>query len=282
MENVKVAVRVRPFNRRELELNQQSVVEICDLNKICLRNYQKAITKTFQFDHCFDSTNESSPLATQEKVYECLGLDALDNLISGYNACIFAYGQTGSGKSYTIMGSGNGGGDSATKGIIPRLCEDLFKRLDEETRTKAEQQLTFKTEVSYMEIYNEKVKDLLDTKEGGSQSSNHHLKVREHQLLGIYVDGLTQLAVKSYEVGNFMALYLSIFKIIILKFHKTSKDIEIILNEGNKLRTVAATNMNAESSRSHAVFCIKIIQSLYDKQTNVGIFILNSIIFLHL
>lgn len=196
MENVKVAVRVRPFNRREIELNQQSVVEILDTNKICLRNYQKATTKTFQFDHCFDSTSESSPLATQEKVYECLGSDALDNLISGYNACIFAYGQTGSGKSYTIMGNGN---NDLTKGIIPRLCEDLFKRLQEATTVKSsdEQQLTFKTEVSYMEIYNEKVKDLLDTKGGGNPSN---LKVREHQLLGIYVDGLTQLAVKSYEV----------------------------------------------------------------------------------
>lgn len=72
--------------------------------------------------------------------------------MSGYNACVFAYGQTGSGKSYTMMGTDD------NKGLIPRLCEAIFNRINLNTS----ELLTFKVEVSYMEIYNEKVRDLLD------------------------------------------------------------------------------------------------------------------------
>ena len=88
----------------------------------------------------------------QQIVYDGLGVDALENIFAGYNACIFAYGQTGSGKSYTITGSEN------NKGLLPRLCEDLFKRIEQQTSDE----LTFKVQVSYMEIYNEKLRDLLD------------------------------------------------------------------------------------------------------------------------
>ncbi|XP_062841393.1 kinesin-like protein KIF13A isoform X1 [Trichomycterus rosablanca] len=119
-------------------------------------------------------------------------------------------------------------------GLIPRLCCSLFERVGREQNSA----LSFKLEVSYMEIYNEKVRDLLDPK--GSRQS---LKVREHKVLGPYVDGLSQLAVTSFQ------------------------DIESLMSEGNKSRTVAATNMNEESSRSHAVFSIIITQTLYDLQS---------------
>uniref|UniRef100_A0AAR2JXX8 Kinesin family member 13A n=1 Tax=Pygocentrus nattereri TaxID=42514 RepID=A0AAR2JXX8_PYGNA len=166
--------------------------------------------------------------AGQEVVFKCLGEGILQNAFQGYNACIFAYGQTGSGKSYSMMGSVD------QPGLIPRLCCSLFERVGrEENETHS-----FKVEVSYMEIYNEKVRDLLDPK--GSRQS---LKVREHKVLGPYVDGLSQLAVTNFE------------------------DIESLMSEGNKSRTVAATNMNEESSRSHAVFSIIITQTLYDLQS---------------
>nr|XP_035967689.1 kinesin-like protein KIF13A [Halichoerus grypus] len=125
-------------------------------------------------------------------------------------------------------------GSAEQLGLIPRLCCALFKRISLEQNESQ----TFKVEVSYMEIYNEKVRDLLDPK-GNRQS----LKVREHKVLGPYVDGLSQLAVTSFE------------------------DIESLMSEGNKSRTVAATNMNEESSRSHAVFNIVITQTLYDLQS---------------
>uniref|UniRef100_I3J4I3 Kinesin family member 13A n=1 Tax=Oreochromis niloticus TaxID=8128 RepID=I3J4I3_ORENI len=167
-------------------------------------------------------------VSSQEVVFKCLGEGILENAFQGYNACIFAYGQTGSGKSFSMMGNGE------QPGLIPRLCCSLFERVHRETNEGH----SFKVEVSYMEIYNEKVRDLLDPK--GSRQS---LKVREHKVFGPYVDGLSQLAVTSFE------------------------DIEVLMSEGNKSRTVAATNMNEESSRSHAVFSIIVTQTLYDLQS---------------
>ncbi|RXN01739.1 Kinesin-like protein KIF13A [Acipenser ruthenus] len=184
----------------------------------------------FAFDYCFWSMDESNvtKYAGQEVVFKCLGEGILENAFQGYNACIFAYGQTGSGKSFSMMGTAD------QPGLIPRLCGALFERVSKE----GNESHSFKVEVSYMEIYNEKVRDLLDPK--GSRIS---LKVREHKVLGPYVDGLSQLAVTCFE------------------------DIELLMSEGNKSRTVAATNMNEESSRSHAVFSIIVTQTLYDLQS---------------
>ncbi|XP_054447825.1 kinesin-like protein KIF13A isoform X2 [Pteronotus mesoamericanus] len=233
---VKVAVRVRPMNRRELELNTKCVVEM-EGNQTVLhpppsntKQGERKPPKVFAFDYCFWSMDESNTTkyAGQEVVFKCLGEGILEKAFQGYNACIFAYGQTGSGKSFSMMGN------AEQLGLIPRLCCALFKRISLEQNESQ----TFKVEVSYMEIYNEKVRDLLDPK--GSRQS---LKVREHKVLGPYVDGLSQLAVTSFE------------------------DIESLMSEGNKSRTVAATNMNEESSRSHAVFNIIITQTLYDLQS---------------
>ncbi|XP_056342877.1 kinesin-like protein KIF13B isoform X3 [Oenanthe melanoleuca] len=232
---VKVAVRVRPMNRRELDLHTKCVVDV-DANKVILHPVNTNLSKgdasrthpkVFAYDHCFWSMDESAKdkYAGQDVVFKCLGENILQNAFEGYNACIFAYGQTGSGKSYTMMGTAD------QPGLIPRLCSGLFERAQKEEN----EEQSFKVEVSYMEIYNEKVRDLLDPK--GSRQS---LKVREHSVYGPYVDGLSKLAVASY------------------------KDIESLMSEGNKSRTVAATNMNEESSRSHAVFKIILTHTLYD------------------
>uniref|UniRef100_A0A2K5CK96 Kinesin family member 13A n=1 Tax=Aotus nancymaae TaxID=37293 RepID=A0A2K5CK96_AOTNA len=168
--------------------------------------------EVFAFDYCFWSMDESNTTKYAGK----FSLSKPDSWASG------------SGKSFSMMGH------AEQLGLIPRLCCALFKRISLEQNESQ----TFKVEVSYMEIYNEKVRDLLDPK--GSRQS---LKVREHKVLGPYVDGLSQLAVTSFE------------------------DIESLMSEGNKSRTVAATNMNEESSRSHAVFNIIITQTLYDLQS---------------
>ncbi|KYQ58267.1 Kinesin-like protein KIF13A, partial [Trachymyrmex zeteki] len=194
----------------------------------CYRNKPK----TFAFDHCFYSLDPGADsFASQDIVFNALGRDILDNAFQGYNACIFAYGQTGSGKSYTMMGSGD------NKGIIPRLCDNLFDMIAKQQSSE----LSYKVEVSYMEIYNEKVHDLLDPK-----PNKQSLKVREHNVLGPYVDGLSQLAVTSFQ------------------------DIDNLMAEGNKSRTVAATNMNSESSRSHAVFSVILTQTLTDLKSGVS------------
>ena len=118
--------------------------------------------------------------------------DSIISYFQGYNACIFAYGQTGSGKSYSMMGAPD------QPGIIPRLCVSLFERIARMENKRGEASEA-KVEVSYMEIYNEKVFDLLDM-----TSNKSGLKVREHQALGPYVDGLSKLAVTSYQVGGFI------------------------------------------------------------------------------
>ncbi|XP_057403815.1 kinesin-like protein KIF13B isoform X3 [Balaenoptera acutorostrata] len=237
---VKVAVRIRPMNRREIDLHTRCVVDV-DANKVILspvntnlsKGDARSQPKVFAYDHCFWSMDESvrEKYAGQDDVFKCLGENILQNAFDGYNACIFAYGQTGSGKSYTMMGTAD------QPGLIPRLCSGLFER----TQKEENEEQSFKVEVSYMEIYNEKVRDLLDPK-----GSRQTLRVREHSVLGPYVDGLSKLAVTGY------------------------KDIESLMSEGNKSRTVAATNMNEESSRSHAVFKITLTHTLYDVKSGTS------------
>ncbi|CAJ0938025.1 unnamed protein product, partial [Mesorhabditis belari] len=229
MEKVKVAVRVRPFNKREIDLKTKNVVAMCKDQVNLEHPTDDKQPKNFAFDHAFYSTEYDHPdYASQEEVFECVGRGVLENAFQGYNACIFAYGQTGSGKSYSMMGTAD------QPGIIPRLCDAVFARIEQTSNDT----LNYKVEVSYMEIYNEKVRDLLDPK----SAKKGHLKVREHKILGPMVDGLSVLAVSSYE------------------------QIASLIEEGNKSRTVAATNMNAESSRSHAVFNIRLTQVLIDAE----------------
>ena len=147
--------------------------------------------KSFTYDYCSNSLDPKDPnfsSQAQDVVFDCLGKDILENAFKGCNACIFAYGQTGSGKSYKMMGS------QGQAGNIPRLCNNLFERI--ETMSSPENQT--KVEVSYMEIYNEKVFDLLDL----TSTTKAGLKVREHNVLGPYVDGLGQLAVISFQVTS--------------------------------------------------------------------------------
>uniref|UniRef100_A0AAR2JAB3 Kinesin family member 13Ba n=1 Tax=Pygocentrus nattereri TaxID=42514 RepID=A0AAR2JAB3_PYGNA len=231
VKNVKHFTDAR-FCLDKKELNTKCVVEM-EGNQTFLHPASGNLGKVFAYDYCFWSMDESEKekYAGQDVVFQCLGESLLHNAFQGYNACIFAYGQTGSGKSYTMMGSVD------QPGLIPRLCSSLFERTVQQQREEE----SFTVEVSYMEIYNEKVRDLLDPK-----GSRQALRVREHKVLGPYVDGLSRLAVASY------------------------KDIESLMSEGNKSRTVAATNMNEESSRSHAVFNIILTHTLKDLQSGTS------------
>lgn len=231
-------MRVRPFNNREINHDSKCIIAMQG-KTTCITNPKpgpkEQQMKRFNYDYSYWShTSETDPnFASQKKVYEDIGIEMLDHAFEGYNVCIFAYGQTGSGKSYTMMGKHD---ESDQKGIIPQLCEDLFKRIKENANTDVK----YSVEVSYMEIYCERVRDLLNPKK------NHaNLRVREHPILGPYVEDLSKLAVMSF------------------------KDINDLIDEGNKARTVAATNMNETSSRSHAVFTIVFTQKRHDKATNL-------------
>ncbi|KAK0061237.1 kinesin-like protein unc-104 isoform X10, partial [Biomphalaria pfeifferi] len=130
MSSVKVAVRVRPFNNREMSREAECIIDMSG-NTTTITNPKagpkEAQSKSFNFDYSYWShtTPEDPNFADQKKVYDDIGLEMLDHAFEGYNVCIFAYGQTGSGKSYTMMGKNEPG----QEGIIPQLCEDLFRRI---------------------------------------------------------------------------------------------------------------------------------------------------------
>jgi hypothetical protein len=187
--------------------------------------------KTFTFDRSFWSHDPAdSHYAQQEHVYSSLGEEFLDHNFAGFHTCIFAYGQTGSGKSYTMMGT------PEQPGLIPRTCEALFGRI----RNEPEPNTTYTVHVSYFEVYNEHVRDLLIPKAAGAP----YLKVRESQTDGVYVQGLTDAAVKTYA------------------------DVERLMQAGDLNRTTASTKMNDTSSRSHAVFTIQLRQIQHSLTTD--------------
>ncbi|XP_038161956.1 kinesin-like protein KIF1B isoform X18 [Cyprinodon tularosa] len=233
--SVKVAVRVRPFNSREIGKESKCIIQMQGNTTTILNpKAPKEPPKTFSFDYSYWShtTPEDPCFASQNRVYKDIGKEMLEHAFEGYNVCIFAYGQTGAGKSYTMMGKQEEG----QEGIIPMLCEDLFEKINEDCN---KEELSYSVEVSYMEIYCERVRDLLNPKNKGN------LRVREHPLLGPYVEDLSKLAVTSYT------------------------DIADLMDAGNKARTVAATNMNETSSRSHAVFTIVFTQKKHDSETDL-------------
>lgn len=238
MSSVKVAVRVRPFNNREIARESKCIIEMAGYTTTIINPKAppgtKDAIKSFNYDYSYWSHDQKDPcFSSQIMVYKDIGEEMLQHAFEGYNVCIFAYGQTGAGKSYTMMGRQE---EEGQEGIIPQICKDLFRRIKKNTSDE----LKYSVEVSYMEIYCERVRDLLNPKNKGN------LRVREHPLLGPYVEDLSKLAVTSYQ------------------------DIHDLIDEGNKARTVAATNMNETSSRSHAVFTIFFTQQRFDKLTELS------------
>ncbi|XP_061834336.2 kinesin-like protein KIF1A isoform X3 [Nerophis lumbriciformis] len=231
--SVKVAVRVRPFNSREIGKESKCIIQMSGNTTTIINPKQARDNKSFNFDYSYWShtTPEDANYASQMLVYKDIGEEMLLHAFEGYNVCIFAYGQTGAGKSYTMMGKQD---VKDQQGIIPLLCEDLFTKINDHT----DNSMSYSVEVSYMEIYCERVRDLLNPKNKGN------LRVREHPLMGPYVEDLSKLAVTDYN------------------------DIQDLMDSGNKARTVAATNMNETSSRSHAVFNIIFTQKRHDADTD--------------
>ncbi|KAF1839993.1 kinesin [Cucurbitaria berberidis CBS 394.84] len=241
--NIKVVVRCRPFNGRENARNAQCIVQMKGDQTILAPPSHTDVkgkaakaalegTKAFAFDRSYWSFDRNAPnYAGQDNLHDDLGKPLLDNAFQGYNNCIFAYGQTGSGKSYSMMGYGK------EYGIIPKICQDMFERIKV---LQEDKNLSCTVEVSYLEIYNERVRDLLNP------SNKGNLRVREHPSTGPYVEDLAKLVVQSFP------------------------EIENLMDEGNKARTVAATNMNETSSRSHAVFTLCLTQKRHDVTTSMS------------
>ena len=179
----------------------------------------------YTFDHCYYTDS------TQVQVYKDLGEPMLLKALDGFNGTLFAYGQTGSGKSFSMMGS-YVDGDELNKGIIPRLNVDLWAKCQDKLGALNDPNNNTKilVSISFLEIYNENIKDLLNP------NDKIQLKIRESPDQGIYVEGLCELIVKD------------------------AMSISRLIDQGNTVRRVAATNMNEQSSRSHSVFTIKVEQ----------------------
>lgn len=217
-ENVRVVVRVRPLSDSEKKANFACTVESDDLNcSVLVKNLSAQAgepPKVFTFDSVF------GPDSKQVDVYNLAARPIVENVLEGYNGTIFAYGQTGTGKTFTMEGVRS---VPELKGIIPNSFAHIFGHI-----AKAEEDKKFLVRVSYLEIYNEEVRDLL------RQDQSVRLEVKERPDIGVYVKDLL-----THVVHN-------------------ADEMDKIMTFGNKNRAVGATNMNTHSSRSHAIFTITI------------------------
>ncbi|OWF56723.1 Kinesin-like protein KLP6 [Mizuhopecten yessoensis] len=201
--------------------------------------------KKFNFDFSYWSHDEyterpdkymepaGSKYADQKRVFDNLGRGVLDNAWKGYNCSLFAYGQTGSGKTYSMVGY------QSNKGIVPMVCIELFNGIDKKRSDTGDvkDKGVYEVMISMLEIYNEQVRDLLNSKSNKNKGS---MKIKSDPKRGFYVEALTTSLVNSYP------------------------EIENKINEGTKNRTVASTNMNATSSRAHTIVAVHFKQVTKD------------------
>uniref|UniRef100_A0A3B3RT31 Kinesin-like protein n=1 Tax=Paramormyrops kingsleyae TaxID=1676925 RepID=A0A3B3RT31_9TELE len=216
-ESVKVVVRCRPMNEKEKAANFERVVSIdVKLGQVSVKNPRGTAQehpKVFTFDSVYDWNSK------QVELYDETFRSLVESVLLGFNGTIFAYGQTGTGKTYTMEGVRN---DPERRGVIPNSFEHIFTHI---SRSQNQQYLV---RASYLEIYQEEIRDLL------SKDQTRRLELKERPDTGVYVKDLSSFVTKSV------------------------KEIEHVMNVGNQNRSVGATNMNEHSSRSHAIFVITI------------------------
>ena len=216
-ECVKVVVRCRPLSTKETQNKRKKIVQVDGKSgqitiKGTKKDQKKEIVKTFTFDQVYDENS------TQREIYENTAKPIVQSSLDGYNGTIFAYGQTGTGKSHTMEGKDD---PPDLRGIIPNSCCHIFDGSTTE----------FLVRSSYIEIYNEEIRDLL------SKNPQNKLELKENPEKGVYVKGLTAFVVKGV------------------------KEILNVITVGKRNRTVGETLMNQDSSRSHAIFMITIESS---------------------
>ncbi|XP_058446647.1 kinesin-like protein KIF3A [Malaya genurostris] len=225
IENVRVVVRVRPMDKSETDSGYQNVIKVDKSNRsITVQKPNVSLSeppKVYFFDNVFGEES------TQIDLYVDTARPIVDKVLEGYNGTILAYGQTGTGKTYTMSGNPD---SPQTKGIIPNTFAHIFGHI-----ARAKENQKFLVRVSYMEIYNEEVRDLL------GKEIHKSLEVKERADIGIFVKDLS-----GYVVHN-------------------ADDLDNIMKLGNKNRVVGATKMNSESSRSHAIFSITVESSETDE-----------------
>ena len=213
--NVKVIARFRPMNELEKTSGNESVVVFTSPTSLQFTSTREKNVYRYNFDRIFP------PSSTQEDIYSFGVKEIIDSVLNGYNGTVLAYGQTSSGKTYTMQGEME---LPSTQGIIPRMISHVFKYIYNTEGTD------FILKVSMIEIYQEKIRDLLDI-------TRVNLNIREDNIKGIYVDGCSE----RYVGGP--------------------NDVLALLELGSSNRAQAATNMNEHSSRSHSIFILTINQT---------------------
>jgi kinesin family protein 5 len=219
--NVRVFCRFRPLNERELNTTENEMCVTFKNETTCAvmgintkTGQQEPINYTY--DHCFDTN------CRQQDVYNTAVLPIIESVLEGFNGTILAYGQTSSGKTHTMLGPDID--NEEQRGIIPRMVGGIFEKIE-----TAPEEVEFTVKVSFIEIYNEKIRDLLDPKK-------NNLKVHESKEEGVYVKDMTE----SYVGGE--------------------DEVFSLLKVGNENRSIGATDMNKQSSRSHSCFILQIDQ----------------------
>eukprot|EP00792_Barthelona_sp_PAP020_P008498 TRINITY_DN3224_c0_g2_i2.p1 TRINITY_DN3224_c0_g2~~TRINITY_DN3224_c0_g2_i2.p1 ORF type:complete len:755 (+),score=237.05 TRINITY_DN3224_c0_g2_i2:40-2304(+) len=216
-ESVKVGVRLRPLNSMERKNRNKVIVKVDSTrNSVHVQNPQDLSQepKVFSYHWAFDMDSR------QTDVYESTAHPIVESVLEGFNGTIFAYGQTGTGKTFTMTGDPK---DPTLRGITPNAFEHIFSHI----ALQSSDNKKFLVSVSYLEIYNEQVNDLLDSK-------NKNLKVRQNEDKIFYVEGLSKEVCNSVE------------------------SISEVLDRGSENRAVGSTNMNEKSSRSHSIFMITV------------------------
>ncbi|XP_053121421.1 chromosome-associated kinesin KIF4-like [Hemicordylus capensis] len=214
---VKVVLRCRPLVPKEISEGCQICLSFVHGEQQVVLGHDKAFT----YDYVFD------PSAEQEEVFNTSVAPLVKGIFKGYNATVLAYGQTGSGKTYSMGGAYTASqDDDPAVGVIPRVIKLLFQQMREKTEWQ------FSLKVSYLEVYNEDILDLL----APARERSSTISIREDPKEGIKIVGLTE-----HEVTS-------------------AQETVHCLEQGNNSRTVAATAMNTQSSRSHAIFTILIEQ----------------------
>uniref|UniRef100_UPI0037E86A7D kinesin-like protein KIF21A isoform X3 n=1 Tax=Semicossyphus pulcher TaxID=241346 RepID=UPI0037E86A7D len=226
---VRVALRIRPQLAREK-------IEGCHICTYVMPGEPQVILgkdKSFTYDYMFDMDSQ------QDGIYTTCTEKLIDGCFEGYNATVFAYGQTGSGKTYT-MGTGFDVNIMEEElGIIPRAVQHLFKGIEERRQAAQEQGRPvpeFKINAQFLELYNEEVLDLFDSTRDMGMKQKSHIKIHEDATGGIYTVGVTTRTVA------------------------TAAEMMQCLKLGALSRTTASTQMNVQSSRSHAIFTIHLCQ----------------------
>jgi kinesin family protein 5 len=227
--NIKVIARFRPPTEYEANHGHQVAEFYSDGQAVSIN--ARDFSNTFTFDKVFP------PEASQLDVYEFLIKSTIDDLFKGYNGTVLAYGQSGSGKSYTMTGG------TALDGIVPRLISDIFNTISHSLLD-----IEYIVGVSYMEIYMEQVRDLLDD---SNTKQPHPLLPLQQPQYTIHEDKDGNVYVRGVKHA----------------FVSSSTELMAVLQRGNRVRAMAATSVNEQSSRSHAIFQIKLSQRCTDDDT---------------